>query len=415
MIKEFNMKKISFIISNYNTKDYTKLCYDSIRQNLSHDHEIVLLSDASVDGTNELLYDIEKNDKNVKVYINSESQIGIAYMYNKGVELASNEVVCVLHSDMVIPPNFDERMLFHQNSGIEFLTAFRVEPPLYPESGDKYQENFGLTWDTFDMKKFIQFSESNYVKNKSKTQRRTCFPWMTTKTIYNSVGGNDTLFLKYMVDDDDFYYRIMSHGYRYEQVLDTCVYHFCSRSTKFENDDVSSKGSNKWNYQYMKSTRNFIRKWGFPQNEVYSPDMSLKSMPSFKKCLILPDINDINFIAQVEPFYDKIVFEVDSSENYNKSMVDEYINQEQKNTLISLSDKFFPNSYNEDEYTLIVKLTNPNITNEIFNVLISLYAEIDENSDPGEYMSNDMILTINKFKDMTSLKKINNRIFDKYE
>ncbi len=403
------MEKISFIISNYNTKNYTKLCYDSIRKNLSNEHEIILLSDASTDGTNILLEEIHNMDKNTKLYINDKSQIGIAYMYNKGVSMASNEIVCVLHSDMYIPPKFDERMLNHMNSGIDFLTAYRVEPPIYPASNDKYQKDFGITWDVFNSTGFIELSEELYKNNNSKLQKRTCFPWMTTKTVYDSVGGNDTLFLKYMVDDDDFYYRIMLKGYRYEQALDVCVYHFCSRSTKYENDQLNNNGSNAWNSQYIKSTKNFIRKWGFHQGLVYNSDMSLRQNISIKKCLIVPGgIPNMEFLSNIEPYYDTIIAE-------NKAgIIKEYCNIEQHNTLINLIDKFYVSKLS-DNHSLIIELKHNNITPEIIYTLINLPNNISVDTHMGLYESNDMTIQINKVIDVSEDKIINKRIFDKYE
>ena len=60
------MKSISFIISNYNTKEYTEWCYNSIRKNLGYFHEIILLDDGSQDGTWELLQELKKKDVNMK-------------------------------------------------------------------------------------------------------------------------------------------------------------------------------------------------------------------------------------------------------------------------------------------------------------------------------------------------------------
>ena len=39
------LKSISFIIPNFNTKKYTEFVYNSIRNNLGHMHEIVMLDD----------------------------------------------------------------------------------------------------------------------------------------------------------------------------------------------------------------------------------------------------------------------------------------------------------------------------------------------------------------------------------
>ena len=79
--------------------------------------------------------------KNTKIHKNQEN-VGIAYSYNKAVELATNEIVCLLHSDMYIPPKFDEIMLKNMEK-YDFVTAWRVEPAIYPESKDKHQEEFG--------------------------------------------------------------------------------------------------------------------------------------------------------------------------------------------------------------------------------------------------------------------------------
>ena len=134
------MEKISFIITNFNTKKYTKFVYDSIRKNLDQRHEIVLLDDGSEDGTWDLLKNIQDGDCNVQVHRN-EKNIGIAYSYNKMVELATNEIVCMLHPDMYVPPKFDEIMLKYMGE-YDFITPLRVEPNVgYPPSVDKFLIN----------------------------------------------------------------------------------------------------------------------------------------------------------------------------------------------------------------------------------------------------------------------------------
>ena len=135
------METISFIIPNVNTKNYLKWCYNSIRKNLGYRHEIVLLDDGSTDDSWEWIQEIHEKDPNTKIHKNEEN-VGIAYSYNTAVDLASNEIVCLLHSDMYIPPKFDEVMLKNLEK-YEFVTAWRVEPAIYPESKDKVQVEFG--------------------------------------------------------------------------------------------------------------------------------------------------------------------------------------------------------------------------------------------------------------------------------
>ena len=56
------MEKITFVIPSRNNLDLLKLCYKSIKD-LGNDHHILVLNDASVDGTKEWLDSLE--DKNL--------------------------------------------------------------------------------------------------------------------------------------------------------------------------------------------------------------------------------------------------------------------------------------------------------------------------------------------------------------
>ena len=68
------MKQITFVIPSRNNLDLLKLCYKSIKD-LGNDHHILVLNDASVDGTLDWLKEISKK-KNYKVIIkNSTDQI----------------------------------------------------------------------------------------------------------------------------------------------------------------------------------------------------------------------------------------------------------------------------------------------------------------------------------------------------
>ena len=119
------------------------------------------------------------------------------------VELASNEIICMLHPDMYVPPKFDEIMLKYMNwpASYDFITPLRVEPNVgYPESVDKFLIDFGTRSEEFEEDKFIEWHDKNIKENKNRTEQRMFFPWMTTKTLYNKVGGNDQLFLKYIVN-----------------------------------------------------------------------------------------------------------------------------------------------------------------------------------------------------------------------
>ena len=64
------MKLISFIQPSRSNLKYLKWSYESIRKNLSPDHEICWADDASTDGTWEWMQEIAKKDLNVKIHRN---------------------------------------------------------------------------------------------------------------------------------------------------------------------------------------------------------------------------------------------------------------------------------------------------------------------------------------------------------
>lgn len=319
------MNKISFIITNFNTEKYTKWCYDSIRKNLDKRHEIVLLDDGSSDGTWNLLKDIQDNDCNVQIHRNKKN-IGIAYSYNKMVELATNEIVCMLHPDMYVPPKFDEIILKYMGE-YDFITPLRVEPNVgYPESVDKVLIDFGTKSEEFKVDKFIEWHESNVIENKGRTEQRMFFPWMTTKTLYNKIGGNDTLFCKYMVDDDDFYLRIKMSGAKYCQLFETSVYHMPSKSVRMREDnkiDVTP--------QYSKSMRNFVRKWGAWPGNVWNENRDMVIPKKYNIGFVVENC-DKNILNLLEPWCSTIYI-------YNRKLILEYSMSEQSKTLYDLSDR----------------------------------------------------------------------------
>ena len=391
------MEKISFIITNYNTEDYLQWSYESIRKNLHEDHEIILLDDRSTDKSWEVMKDIKNNDKNVIIHRN-EFNVGIAYSYNKAIKLASNEVVCLLHTDMYVSPNID-RTIIKYLKDYDFITLLRVEPYMYPMDVDKVTKEFGRSKDEFKEQKFLEWANTNSIENKNRTEKRMFFPWCTTKTFYDNIGGKDFLFLKYMVDDDDFYLRIKLSGAKYTQVWEASVYHIPSRSTKFKNDDTELvDGDSEWYEQYYKSSRNFIRKWGIASLEVWNDNSDM----------VIPKKYDIGFVIKNCRMYDLNALEPWCSTLYVDIDYEEYIRQEQTKTLIDLSEKILPYD-NEKQNDILVEFDALELTDKNFSFISNLPKIISESGEVGNMKYDIFRLYINKIKDYSSELIINTR------
>ncbi len=92
---------VSVIIINYNTREMTSECIDSIIKNTEGiSYEIILVDNASTDGSKEFF----DQDKRVR-YIYSEENLGFGAGNNLGVKYAVGKYIFLLNSDTLILNN----------------------------------------------------------------------------------------------------------------------------------------------------------------------------------------------------------------------------------------------------------------------------------------------------------------------
>ena len=96
------MKKITFVIPSRNNLALLKLAYKSLKA-LGNGHYILVLNDASTDGTEEWLHMMlnkfwkEKQEDKLTVHTNpGPDRVGIVGMFDKGIEMAETDIICLL-------------------------------------------------------------------------------------------------------------------------------------------------------------------------------------------------------------------------------------------------------------------------------------------------------------------------------
>ena len=94
--------KISVIIVNYNTKDLTKACIESVMNEGSKlDFEVIVVDNNSKDGSVTELKKLWRKYKNLKLIENKENS-GFSKANNQGAREASGEYILLLNSDTVV-------------------------------------------------------------------------------------------------------------------------------------------------------------------------------------------------------------------------------------------------------------------------------------------------------------------------
>ena len=401
------MKSISFIQPSRNNLKYLKWSYNSIRKNLGYIHEICWADDFSDDGTWEWMNEIKEKDPNIKIHRNEgPTRLGHTILYDTLVnDYATNDIVMIYHADMYACPKMDEEVLKHLEPG-KVVSATRIEPPLHPDGPEKILKDFGIEPEEFDELGLMKFLEeetpwTKIIEQELKETTEGIFaPWAIYKKDFQSINGHDPLYAPQSKEDSDIFNRFVLAGYDLIQTWKGFVYHMTSRGSRFKDGamrnpagQVFMKGreSTEWLTQNLRSTRNFIRKWGHmvKHDEFMKPIIPPKYNVGFvvKNC-------DINMLRELEPWCD-IIYSDCSYESVKK-----YQKEEQPKTEFDLTNKIRPVKSIEDsdipDVTVEFDATLLNANN--FQYLVNLSEILVDSGEIGEMELEIFKLTIHSLQ-----------------
>jgi len=390
------MNLISFILPSRNNLQYLKQAYRSIRENSEHPHEICIASDASTDGTVEWVQEIMKKDENVKLHINEgPERLGHTILYDTLVyEYATHDRVMIFHADMYLCPYADEEIDKLLEPG-KVVSLTRIEPPLHPDGPEKILKDFGIEPYEFNELELLQFIDE-LKEDDTKYTDGIFAPWCIMKDDFTRIHGHDPLFAPQSKEDSDIFNRFMLAGYEFIQTWQGYVYHMTCRGSRFKdgakrNPDgqvfMKNRESTEWLKQNLRSTRNFIRKWG--------------SMVNHTRLLkpIVPPKYDIGFIVhnctgpllyELEPYCNHIYLKDDS-------LFKDYLEKEQPDTNYDLGSKlatFEVKPFND----VLIEFDASMLNNDNFQqIFLQLPNILQESGEPDS----NFILDVFKIKTKT--------------
>ncbi len=359
--------RITFILPSRNNLELLKLAYQSIKD-LKNEHDIIILDDASVDGTKEWLKTIK--DNNLTIFTNpTNDRMGIVGMYNKGAKMAKTDIIFTFHADMVAGKNLDVNILKHLKRGT-VVPATRIEPPLHPPGPEKIIHAFGNEPEEFSMDEWRLKNESLEVKGK--TTKGLFAPWAIYKDDYLSIGGEDELFHPQSKDDSDLFNRFVLKGYDVVQPWDALVYHFTSRGSRFNKYAGGGTGKNspEWELSNRNGTRNFIRKWGhFVKHDSFCYPII---PPKYDIGFIISNCN-IQLLETLEPWCSTVYTDI----NYTN-----YINSEKIHTKYNLNERLKPID-NEKNNEILVTIDGNKFTQQDFGYIQQLSEILADSGEPA--------------------------------
>ena len=375
---------ISFIQPSRNNLKYLKWSYNSIRKNLGYTHEICMADDFSDDGTWEWMKEISEKDVNVKIHRNEgPTRLGHTILYDTLInDYATNDVVMIYHADMYACPGLDVEINKHIKKGV-VVSGTRIEPPLHPDGPEKVLLACGEEPERFREQAVLNYVFKNADKNK--VTEGIFAPWAFYKKDFQEIGGHDPLYAPQSKEDSDIFNRFQLNGIKFKQVWDGFVYHMTCRGSRFKDGamrnpagQVFMKGreSSEWLAQNLKSTRNFIRKWG----HMVKHDEYLKPIVPPKYDIGFVAYNcDKNLLRELEPWCSKIY--LDSGSDY----IGEYTKEEQPDTQFDLDErvKMYGNSKVSELHDICVEFDCRNLNADNFQVIVNLSEIIKESGEVG--------------------------------
>lgn len=257
--------KISIVILTYNQVEYTQKCIESIKRNTKLNYEMIVVDNASTDGTPTYL--LEQED--IKVILNPENY-GYAKGNNLGAKAADGDVIIFMNNDVVVTPNWLEPLidLLYSDEKIGM-----VGPVTNNISG---VQQIPVEYNQATLEGLELFANENQTKNSGcskKVLRLVGYLLVCRRSLIDEIGAFDERFGLGNFEDDDICLRALTKGYSLHIAFDSFVHHYGSVS--FRNSDIDYM-------QLMRNNQQIITdKWGFnPGYYMFSRPEVVKMVPS---------------------------------------------------------------------------------------------------------------------------------------
>lgn len=201
---------ISIIILSYNTRDFLKNCLNSIFKYDLIDYEVIVVDNASTDGSVAMVNELKSSRVCV---IENKENVGFAKGCNIGAKAAKGDFLLFLNSDTEF---VDSATLEIMHSSFEAKTG--IVGGLMENKNHSLQRSFGSFYTLPHVAKMLFLGEKGELAGKSFTEIHSV-DWvsggfmMVRSDIYQKLGGFDEKIFMY-VEDVEFCYRVKKAGYQ---------------------------------------------------------------------------------------------------------------------------------------------------------------------------------------------------------
>lgn len=268
----------SIVMLTFNQWHHTEKCLKSLESYSDRPFELILVDNASTDGTAERLRAyVDKNPQHTLIL--NRTNKGFPAGNNLGFGLASGKFIVWLNNDTIVSPAWLSRMenIFEKHPGISLLG-----PVSNMVTGA--QQIFNALYK--NRLEFESFCEKRFQSHAGKVvelKRVIGFCLAMKKEVLEVLGGLDENFGRGNFEDDDYCVRAGQHGFRIGMAPGIFIHHTGNQSFRAISDDYSALLNRNFAY--------FREKWGIPgTGETGSYAFTSISTQRFGEKVKLPDL-----------------------------------------------------------------------------------------------------------------------------
>jgi glycosyltransferase involved in cell wall biosynthesis len=249
-------KLVSILILNYNGLNDIRACLESIQRNTPENHEIIVVDNASTDGSLEYLRALPDI-----TLIENPTNIGCPPARAEALSLAKGDYVILLDNDTIVTNGWITKFIAHAEAD---PAVGIMGPRSNYVSGNQIVPNVPYR----TLREMDDFAARFAFQNRGQltpTVRLVGFCMFIHREVINKIGNIDASFGKFGFEDDDYTWRANIAGFKTCIANDVFIHH---------TGGPQGRGDMQYNRQLIEAWEQYKRKWNLPENLPYATHCS---------------------------------------------------------------------------------------------------------------------------------------------